>query len=79
MRRHPLPGAPGCPDADSRHRGLRLLLQEEVVRRRFAHWSMGLVHRDDMAAAMRSAHVLGCSSPEQARQLLDELTSRPPP
>ena len=60
-------------EADRRHRVVRLLLQETIVTRQFARWSMGLVRRDDMADEMRRLHVDGCDNDAAARRVIQQL------
>ena len=38
---------------DPRHVALRVLLQEPIMTRQFARWTMGLIRRDDMSEPMR--------------------------
>ena len=62
--------------ADARHVGLRMLLDEPIVTRQFARWSMGLIRRDDMAQAMQLLHREGCVDTAQARAVIASLMTR---
>ena len=62
--------------ADARHVGLRVLLDEPIVTRQFARWSMGLIRRDDMALAMQLLHREGCVDAAQARAVIASLMTR---
>lgn len=62
--------------ADARHVGLRVLLDEPIVTRQFARWSMGLIRRDDMAQAMQLLHREGCVDTAQARAVIASLMTR---
>jgi hypothetical protein len=62
--------------ADTRHRALRMLLQETIVTRQFSRWSMGLIRRDDMSEQMRVLHRDGCENKAQARRTIQMLMSR---
>lgn len=61
--------------ADKRHRDVRVLLEEHVVKRQFSRWAMGLVRRDDKAEEMRQLHREGCADEAQARALISTLLS----
>lgn len=63
---------------DTRHRNLRVLLEERLVKRQFSHWAMGLVRRDDKADEMRELHRAGCVDEAQARRLINTLLSSTP-
>ncbi len=63
---------------DRRHRDVRVLLQEDVSRRQFANWGMGLVRRDDKTAEMRQLHRQGCADDARARELIMTLLAWSP-
>ena len=63
---------------DPRHRDVRTLLEEPILRRQFARWSMALVRRDDMTAAIREALRHGCADESQARALMQALLDQEP-
>ena len=62
--------------ADERHVDVRVLLDEPIIRRQFAHWSMGLIRRDDMAEEMHRLHRDGCADEAQARAMIASLMTR---
>ena len=59
--------------ADTRHRRVRMLLQDAIGTRQFARWSMGLIRRDDMAEEMQRLHRDGTGSNAQARRMIQQL------
>ena len=59
--------------ADTRHRRVRMLLQDAIGTRQFARWSMGLIRRDDMAEEMHQLHRDGTGSHAQARRMIQQL------
>jgi hypothetical protein len=46
---------------DSRHAAVRILLEESITRRQFAHWAMGLIRRDDLADELQHWHRDACT------------------
>lgn len=62
--------------ADARHVGLRVLLEEPIVTRQFARWSMGLIQRDDMAPQMERLQREGCVDATEARAVIASLMTR---
>ena len=60
-------------EADPRHCKTRMLLEDAIVTRQFARWSMGLVRRDDMADEMKRMHRDGCQNNAEARRLIQQL------
>jgi hypothetical protein len=58
---------------DARHRQVRTLLDEQIVRRQFARFAMGQVHRQDVANEMHRMHVGGCSTDDEARALIERI------
>jgi hypothetical protein len=56
-----------------RHRLIRVILQEPILRRQFDRWAMGLVRRDDMAVEMQRLHQAGAMAADEARTLIQRL------
>jgi len=63
---------------DPRHRNVRTLLEEPILRRRFASWAMRLVRPDDMDGLLRDACRDGCQDDMAARRLMQALVDRLP-
>ena len=64
--------------ADTRHRHLRMLLQDAIGTRQFPRWSMGLIRRDDMADEMQQLHRDGSKNNAQARWMIQQLMAFEP-
>ncbi len=64
--------------ADTRHRRVRMLLQDAIGTRQFARWSMGLIRRDDMADEMHRLHRDGTGGNAQARRMIQQLMTSMP-
>ena len=58
---------------DSRHASLRVLLEESITRRQFAHWAMGLIRRDDLADELQRWHRDDCTGVNAAREMVRRL------
>lgn len=59
---------------DSRHGAVRVLLEESITRRQFAHWAMGLIRRDDLADELQRWHGDDCTGgATAAREMIRRL------
>ena len=59
---------------DSRHAALRVLLEESIDRRQFAHWAMELIRHDDLAEELRRWHRdAGSVDATAAREMIRRL------
>ena len=63
---------------DRRHTGVRIVYERPIERRQFAHWAMGLVRRDDMAAEMTELHETGRIGSLDTDEVVARLLTMPP-